>query len=105
MNAIKLINSLKDPDSVLFFVPSPCLREAIAKGTHPIASQLPQGFVEVMLEGNGIKISSKMVSDYFKGRLDEQNTFILRQGDIRLLNDGEILCCPGETIPPELLQP
>ncbi|HUS49066.1 MAG TPA: hypothetical protein VMZ91_02820 [Candidatus Paceibacterota bacterium] len=78
------------------FIPSSQLIEMVVRGEHPSVKSLPDPFKYVIMQNKPIKIEGKMALDYYKGQLDNSNTFILDHGDIKVIpshfkiNKGEI---------------
>ena len=90
-NLGKLKKNLLDNDISIFFVPSPRLREVVAKQEDPIVMQLPQKMQELILSGVPFAIQKRMVYDLLTGKLDKRNAFILTNGDIKILEGNESL--------------
>jgi hypothetical protein len=84
---IKRILSNKEID--VYFVPSQSLQELILKNEHPMIKNIPEVLKKIFLEGNGIAIEKKMVFDWIEGKLDAKNSFMLQNGDIRVINNND----------------
>ena len=65
------------------FLPHPHLIEAITNG-HPNTEGINQDLKTFILEGKAIRLDPKMIIDYCVGKLDESNTWLLDQGDIKV---------------------
>jgi len=78
------------------FIPSYKLLEMTAKNKHPKIKKLPDVFKYVIMQNKPIRIEPQMALDYYEGKLDENNTFLLSHGDIKIIpqkihiNKGEI---------------
>jgi uncharacterized protein YlaI len=66
------------------FIPSSHLKEMIARNDE-IISGVAETFKIVMLSNNPIRIDNNMVISYCTKRLDTKNTFILDNGDIKVI--------------------
>ena len=66
------------------FIPSVKLMETVARGEHPYVQSLPHVFSYTLLRKLPIKIKNDMVVKYCLGTLDNKNTWILEQGDIKV---------------------
>ena len=84
-NLKKIREKLKDKNIVIYFYPSVTLRQEISNGTNLLLQKMPKTFVSVLLEGKGIIIAKSMLYSYLAGTLDEKNSFILNNGEIRIL--------------------
>ena len=69
------------------FIPSSQLLSMVARDEHPRVKALPSAFKYILLENKPIRIEPKMALDYYEGRLDENNSFILSYGDIKIVPD------------------
>ena len=67
-----------------FFIPSSHLKEMIARDEGVVSGVAPS-FKAVMLSKDPIRIDSKMVMKYCFHKLDRKNTFILDNGDIKVI--------------------
>jgi len=67
------------------FIPNGQLLELVARDEHPKIKALPNAFKYVLLENEPIRIEAQMALDYYEGRLDENNSFILNYGDIKIV--------------------
>jgi len=75
-----------DKNLVMYFVPSSWLREIVAKGEHPFVQGLVKWIAQAFLENKGILIQKRIAWELINGTLDEKNTFIFSNGDIRVTN-------------------
>jgi len=78
-----------DSTIVFYFIPSPELRGIVAKGEEPLIKDMPDKMKELILSGVGHGIQKKMVYDFLTGKLDKKNTFILSNGEIRVVHQGK----------------
>jgi len=69
------------------FLPSSQLLEIVARDDHPAIKSMPKPFKYVLMQNKPVKIEGQMALDYYKGRLDDNNTFILDHGDIKIIPD------------------
>ncbi|HUS48937.1 MAG TPA: hypothetical protein VMZ91_02125 [Candidatus Paceibacterota bacterium] len=67
------------------FIPSPKLVEMVAKNEHMLVKKLPEVFKCVLLENKPIHIEGELALDYYDGVLDDDNSFILDNGDIKII--------------------
>jgi len=81
------IKALIMKDNVrLYFIPSPFLRNLITKGEHPLLQQMPKARKMEILSGEGIFIQKLMVWKWLSNTLDKKNSFILSNGEIRVVD-------------------
>ena len=66
------------------FIPSPWLCEMIAKGT-PKTIEINKVLVSVLLTRKPIRLDTNTVIDYCNGELDDNNTWLLDHGDIKVV--------------------
>jgi hypothetical protein len=91
-NKAKFANPAKEKELIdnknvyLYFLPSPYLKSLIAKGEDPIVRNMPDCRKADLLSEHGIMIQKKMVSKWLDGTLDDRNSFILSNGDIRVVD-------------------
>lgn len=86
-NIGKIKDLLSKENIHIFFVASPALIDAIVKDENPLVKGLPNSHKEILISGDGLKISSSLVLKWIDGTLDEKNKFILSNGDIRVEED------------------
>jgi len=84
-NLPKIKKVIFDKKVSIFFVASTELKNLIAKGEHPMVKELPDVFKSILLVGDGLAIQKKMVWDWINGKLDAKNSFVLSNGEIRVL--------------------
>ena len=73
--ADKLRQMIKFHDPEFYFVPTPRLRELVAKGDHPKVKTLPD-FIKLMFlkdPPDPVSINSTLVLKYINGSIDENN--------------------------------
>jgi len=90
-NIPKLKSLLFNNSISFFFVPSVKLKELVIQNKHPIAKKVPNGMKELILGGKPFAIQKRMVYELLTGQLDKDNSFILKNGDIRVLEGNESL--------------
>lgn len=93
----KIKKILFDSNVSFFFVPSKRLKELVSKGEHPVIKKIPDGFKALIMSGQPHAIQKRMVYDFLAGKLDSDNSFVLRNGDIRVLEGNVSLLNEGET--------
>jgi len=67
------------------FLPSVRLMQTVARGEHPNVKDLPPAFIYVILQKKAIKIDTDMIIKYCDNTLDIKNTWVLDQGDIKVI--------------------
>jgi len=67
------------------FIPNGQLLELVARDEHPKIKALPNAFKYVLLENKPIRIDAQMALNYYEGKLDNNNSFILSYGDIKIV--------------------
>ena len=79
---------LNDKINISIF-PKQNLLDLLVKKEHPLVKDLPETYTKIFLEGNGIRIQNLMVWNWINGTLDEKQSFILSNSDIRVFDkDG-----------------
>jgi len=68
-----------------YFIPSTKLREIVAKGEEPLIKGMPNGIKEMILSGAAHCLQKRMVYELLTGKLDKKNSFILNNGEIRVM--------------------
>jgi hypothetical protein len=74
-----------------YFVPSPELRNRIARGGDPVLDKLPKAAKEMILSGRPHALYRPMVVKYIDGTLDKDNCYILDMGKIGVKNEHELM--------------
>jgi len=88
-NNLPKIKGMIMNDSVrLYFIPSPMLCAMVAKGEHPLLKKLAKSRKVELLSGNGVFIQKLMVWNWLNGKLDKGNSFILANGEVRVVDDA-----------------
>jgi len=70
----------------LYFVPSTHLRDLISKGVHPLLKDMPKPRKMEILSGQGIFIQKRLVWEWLSNKLDDRNSFILSNGEVRVID-------------------
>jgi hypothetical protein len=102
-NLAKLRKKLKDNRSTLdvYFIATEKLKGLLIAGTHPMIQGMPKSYVEVLVSGQGLRMTTGMVYKWLSGNLDAKNTFVLDNSEIRVAGEGmlksitEVLESPG----------
>lgn len=76
---------LEEDDTEIYYQASPDLRDLIIADEHPMVKQIPQSFKEILIQGLGLKIQKRMMIDWIDKKLDERNSFMLANGEIKLV--------------------
>ena len=84
--AMQVKNWLEKGASFMF-VPSANLVEMAVKDVHPLIKKLPKTFKYVIIQNKPIRIEGQMALDYYEGKSDEKNAFILDNGDIKIITE------------------
>ena len=87
---------LWDKNISLFFIPSAKLKETVLRGIDPKIQGMPDGMKTLILEGKGMAIQKRLVYELLIGTLDEKNSFILNNGEVRVLQDNKTVFNLGE---------
>lgn len=76
----RVINAVQDPNTEFCLIPSPQLKDLLAKDEHPFITALPPAMKTTMLavpDGKGIgPLSKLLVLKYLFGELDERQKFL-----------------------------
>ena len=83
-------NAIIDGKVVFYFLPSARLKDLILQDKHPVVKSLPQKLRVLFLENKGIAISNDMVLKFVDGSIDENNKFVLNNGEIRAIDNNHI---------------
>lgn len=87
-NLPKIKEIIMNENVTLFFIPSQKLRTMVSDPSHPVFKEMPDKHKAAILTGEGIFIQKKMVWDWINGVLDQKNSLILSNGDIRVFDDN-----------------
>lgn len=71
-----------------YFAPSAFLKDLVMKNEHPVIKKMPEKIKSVILAGDPFYIQNRMVWNFIIGELDQDNSFILKNGDIRIVNEN-----------------
>ena len=84
---------LYEPRAKIYFVASPWLRQTLADGKHPMIQGIVPWIKDTLVSGKGLIIQKRIVWELINGTLDQKNTFVFSNGDIRItwtdINPGE----------------
>lgn len=80
---------IEEKDTEIYYKASPDLIELILADTHPMVKLIPKSFKEILIQGLGLKIQKRMMIDWIDKKLDEKNSFMLANGEIRLVRYKE----------------
>ena len=70
--------------ATFYFVPSEKLSNMVIKG-HPMTQDLNDTISIYLIQKDEIRLETNMVVNYCKYALDEKNTWLLDQGDIKVI--------------------
>jgi len=84
-NLPKIKKALMDKDIQIYFEPSQKLRNLIIAGEHPLLKDICKDFAKILISEKGIKIQKKMVFRWLGGDLDKKNSFILSNGEVKIV--------------------
>lgn len=87
-NLPKIKEIIMNKNVTLFFIPSQKLKRMVSDPKHPMFKDMPNRHKAALLTGEGIFIQKKMVWDWISGKLDQKNSFVLSNGDIRVFDDN-----------------
>lgn len=87
-NINKVKSSLLDPSISAYFVPSPKLKEMVLKNDHPIIRKLPTNIRTLILGEYPFYIQNRLVWEFISGETNEDNSFILSNGEIRIVMEN-----------------
>jgi len=87
-NPAKVKELINNKNVYLYFLPSPNLKALVVKGEDPMIKDMPNNRKADILCGNGIMIQKKMVDKWIDGTLDDKNSFILANGEIRVVDSS-----------------
>jgi len=87
-NINKVKSSLLDPSISAYFVPSPKLKEMVLKNDHPIIRKLPTNIRTLILGEYPFYVQNRLVWEFVSGETNEDNSFILSNGEIRIVMEN-----------------
>ena len=76
---------IDEKDTEIYYQASPDLIDLIIADQHPMVKAIPKSFKEVLVQGLGLKIQKKMMIDWIDKKLDDKNSFMLANGEIKLV--------------------
>ena len=84
-NLPKIKKSLLDTNIVIYFIPSDKLKKEMLAGTNPLLQGMPKSYVSVLLENKGLVIQKRMLFEWLEGKLDDKNSYMLSNGEIKIV--------------------
>lgn len=90
----KLKEAILDPKVVTYWLATPYLKQLIVQDD-PRVVEMPKMFKDALLAGDGLLLAKNTVLKYLEGKLDERNTFVFDNSDIRVLMENS---SPNATI-------
>ena len=84
----KTKNMIKNKDVPFYFLPSTYLREIVSKGESKYIKDLPDKIKATFLSGDGYLVHQDIILKFLEGTLDDKNSFILSNGEIKIAKDG-----------------
>ena len=87
-NLPKIKQIIMNDNVELFFVPSVELQELVTKNEHPYVKEIPDSRRAELISAHPVMIQKLLVWRWINGELDEKNSFILNNGDIRVLDSS-----------------
>lgn len=76
---------LEEKDTEIYYQASQDLIDLIIADQHPMVKPIPKSFKEVLVQGLGLKIQKRMMIDWIDNKLDDKNSFMLANGEIKLV--------------------
>jgi len=86
----RIRNAVKDNKVEFYFIPSARLKDLILQNTHQVIQKLPQDLKVIFLQSQGVSITNDMVMDFIDGTIDNNNKFILDNGEIRVVDNNDL---------------
>jgi len=86
-NLPKIKEVIMKDNVILYFIPSPHLKELISRGQHALIQGIANNRKIELLSGLPQKIQKRMVWKWLNNTLDEKNSFILTNGEIRVVDN------------------
>jgi hypothetical protein len=89
----KFLNALADSSAEFLLVPTPSLRELLAKAEHPTVLRMPVRYRHTMMnvpDGVGVNLDRAMVKRYVNGLSSEDEKFILDRCDIICVKHADV---------------
>jgi hypothetical protein len=66
----------------------------VTKDEHPFVKALPKKIKTMIIDGTPMWIEPKMIIDLIEDKLDQRNTFMLLNGEIRVFNGIDAIIKP-----------
>jgi len=86
----RIRNAVKDENVEFYFIPNARLKDLILQNSHPVIQELPQDIKVIFLQSQGIAISNNMVMGFIDGTIDNNNKFVLDNGEIRVVDNNDL---------------
>ncbi|MAG25682.1 hypothetical protein CMI47_08905 [Candidatus Pacearchaeota archaeon] len=86
----RIRNAIKDEKVEFYFIPSARLKDLILQNSHPIIQKLPQDLKVVFLQSKAVAITNDMVMNFIDETIDDNNKFILDNGEIRVVDNNDL---------------
>lgn len=81
---LQIRNAIMDKNSLMFLLPTKRIIDAIIHNSDDDINRLPLEIKTYFLEGKGVAIENKMVSDYIDGTLDSKNSKVISMCEVRV---------------------
>ena len=88
-NLPKIKKALLDNNIEIYFQPSEKLRRLIMSGTHPMLKGICKEFASILISSDGIRIQKRMLFDWLNAVLDEKNSFIMSNGEVKIVGSDQ----------------
>jgi len=85
-NLPKIKEIIMKNNIILYFVPSPHLKELVSKGEHILLQGMAKNRKIEILSGKPQMIQKRMVWEWLNNTLDEKNSFVLANGEVRVVD-------------------
>ena len=79
------VKQFMDNGASFMFIPYISLVELVAKGEHPMVKLMSDKIKYVIMQDGPIKIDGQMALNYYLGKMDAKNSFVLDRGDIKVI--------------------
>ena len=81
----KIKEKLLDKNISVYFIPSNKLKKEMITGNNPLLTGIPETFLTILLDNKGIVIQKQMLFEWLEGKLDQKNSYILSNGEIKIV--------------------
>ena len=79
------VKRLIDNGATFMFVPYSNLVEMVVKAEHPLVKSMPYAAKYIIMQNRPIRIEGEMALNYYLGKMDIKNSFVLDRGDIKVI--------------------